>query len=131
MMSHSRRQIGLFAGAVAAVAATVTLSGCAAVASSAPAALEGRIEAAVSPQDHETIALEYERQAGADAALAKRHMDVARIYRRNTSPRGGPEAHEPLARHCEELARTYQKAADENVAMARLHRDLARQAKRQ
>lgn len=64
-------------------------------------------------------------------AFAKRHMSFARIYRRNTSPRGGAEVHEPLARHCEKLARTYQKASDENVAMAGLHRDLARQAKHQ
>ena len=64
-------------------------------------------------------------------AFAKRHMSFARIYRRNTSPRGGAEVLEPLARHCEKLVRTYQKAADENVAMAGVHRDLARQANHQ
>lgn len=42
-----------------------------------------------------------------------------------------PDVHEPLARHCEELARTYQMASGENVAMAGLHRDIARQVKRQ
>jgi hypothetical protein len=112
-------------GAGALVAAVVALGGCAAQLPAAPAGIEQSIESASSSQDHEKIALEYERQAGMDSANARRHVGYAATYRKNRSPRSGAQAHEALAKHCEGLARTYQQAADGNLALAMMHRQLA------
>jgi hypothetical protein len=114
------------AGGVAAIAvATISLGGCAAQQPSPPAGIEQKIAYASTPADHNDIASQYERQASVDAATAKRHLGYAATYRKNHSPRSGPQAHENLAQHCEKLARTYQDAADQNLAMAKLHRALS------
>lgn len=123
-MFQSRREAGIFV----ALSGAAVLSGCAAPAQVSDATLERRIESAVSAQDHEALAQEYERQAQRESSSAKRHVGFAEIYRRNRSEKSSPQAHEPLARHCEELARTYQKAAAEKMEMARLHRELAGRA---
>jgi hypothetical protein len=109
----------LLAGAV------IALAGCAAQAPALPAGFEQKIESASSRADHDDVASQYERQAAVDAAAAKRHVGYAATYRKNTSVRSGVQAHEALAKHCENLARTYQLAADENLVMAKLHRELA------
>lgn len=106
----------------------VLLAACSTQGPPAPLVPEQRIEIAASRSDHEEIAAQYERQAFADAAAARRHLGYAHIYRRNVSPEGR-EAHAALAQHCERLARTYQQAADENNAAAQLHRRLAAEAK--
>lgn len=124
-MLKSRRQLGLFI----AVAGAGVLGACTTPARSVEGTLEQHIENATSAQDHEALAQEYERQAQLDASTATRHVAYAAAYRRNKSARSSPQAHEPMARHCEELARTYQKTAAEKMEMARLHRDLARQAR--
>jgi hypothetical protein len=126
-MPNSRTQHGLFAGLLFSLLGAGALSGCAVPTFAVAAAPEERIGDALVAQDHEAITLEYERQATADAASAKRHSGFAGIYRRNRSP-GSREAHEPLAKHCEELARTYQLSSSQKLSTARLHRELARQA---
>lgn len=123
-MLHPRRRAGLLAAIFMFAGATAT--GCAVAPSPAAVSLEQRIESAASAQDHEEIAAEFERQATSDAATARRHLGYAEIYRRNRNARGGAEAHEPLARHCEEVARNYQAVADEKIVMAGMHRELAR-----
>lgn len=112
-------------GAGALVAAAIALGGCATQLPTGPAGIEQWIESASSSQDHEKIALEFERQAGMDSATAKRHVGYAATYRKNRSPRSGVQAHEALAKHCEGLARTYQQAAEGNLALAMMHRQLA------
>lgn len=112
------------AGAVMLVAACSTQGP-----SSPPLGAGPSIEHARSRPDHQEIAAQYERQALADAAAAKRHLGYAAIYRRNVARQSGAEEHAALAKHCESLARTYQQAADENNAAARLHRQLAAEAK--
>lgn len=111
--------------AVLLAGAVFALAGCAAEAPTMPTSIEQKIENASSRQDHEELAAQYERQAGLDAAAAARHQGYAATYRRNRSLRGGLEAHENLAKHCDNLARTYQQAAAENLVMAKLQRDLA------
>ena len=107
------------------VAVALASAGCTAPAPTAPAGVQQKIESASSRSDHEDIAAQYERQAGLDAASAERHQGYASTYRKNRSLRGGLEAHENLAKHCDTLARTYQQATDENLVLAKLHRDLA------
>jgi hypothetical protein len=107
------------------VGAAIALSGCASRAPGLPAGVEQKIENATSGPDHANIASQYERQAAVDAAAAKRHLRYAAIYRKNQTPRSGAEAHETLARHCEDLAQTYEQAANQNLIMANLHRKLA------
>lgn len=114
---------------VALAGAVVAIAGCAAQAPAAPVGIEQKIENASSRLDHEDVASQYEQQAGVDAATAKRHLGYAATYRKNKSPRSGVQAHENLAKHCENLARTYERAADENLALAKLHRMLAVEAK--
>lgn len=127
-MKKDLRWLG--AGAPLAFAgAAITLTGCATQAPMAPAAVEQKFENASSRLDHEGIASQYEAKALEDAASARRHQGYAAIYRRNTSPRSSPQAHLPLAKHCENLARAYQQAVDENMALARLHREMAAAAK--
>lgn len=109
-----------------AAAAAITLAGCATEMPSLPAGIEQKMENATTAADHNELASQYERQASADAATAKRHLGYAATYRRNKSPRSGVQAHENLAKHCEALARTYQQASDQNLEMARLHRALPR-----
>jgi hypothetical protein len=124
---NSRPQHRLLAALLLSLMGAGALSGCAVPATAILAAPEEGIDVALLAQDHEAIASAHERQAAADAASAKRHSGFAAIYRRNRSP-AGREAHEPLARHCEELARTYQLASSQKLSTARLHRELARQA---
>ncbi len=109
--------------------AVVSLASCSTQGPTPPLGDEYRIEIASSRVDHEEIAAQYDRQAVADAAAAKRHHGYAQIYRRNASPRSGVQAHAAMANHCENLARAYQQAADENNAVAQLHRQLAAEAK--
>lgn len=111
---------------VAFSGATIALVGCSSSAPTVPAGLEQQLVNATSELDHENIASQYERQANLDAAAAKRHVGYAATYRKNTSPKSGVEAHETLAKHCENLARTYEQAANENLVMAKLHRRMAR-----
>ena len=116
---------------VALVAAMVTSAGCVAVAQgpTKPAGLEQKIEKASSRPDHEEIAAQYEQQAVADSAAAKRHQGYATTYRKNQGPRSGQQQSLTLAKHCDSLAQTYQRAADENLALAKLHREMAAGAK--
>ena len=114
---------------VALVGAAITVAGCASQRPVPPAGLDQKIEHAISRADHEGLASQYEQQAAVASAAATRHKGYAAIYRKNTSPRSGPEAHVTLAKHCESLAQAYEQAASENLAMARLHRDLAAEAK--
>jgi hypothetical protein len=116
--SYSRALIVLAGAAIA-------LAGCAAQTLALPTVFEHQIENANSRVDHEDIASQYERQAEVDAAAARRHQGYAAIYRKNTSPRSGVQAHATLAQHCESLARIYRQAADENLALAKLHREQA------
>lgn len=115
---------GLITLAVAALA----LVGCEAHGPTFGTSIEPAIGSAVDRVDHEAIAVRYEREAAQNADAAKRHLGYAAVYRRNISPRSGPEVHLALAKHCETLAWTYQKAADESDAMAKLHRQLAKKA---
>ena len=114
----------LMTTSLAALAAAIALGGCAFSGPAPTDGIEQRIAAASSRADHEYIAQQFERQATVDAAAAKRHLGYAAVYRRNTSPRSGPQAHEAMARHCEALARTYEQAAEQNLALAKLHRSM-------
>lgn len=114
---------------IALGAAFMVLAGCATQETVVPVGIEPKIEHASNRAQHEDLAAWYEEQAAMNAAAAKRHQGYAATYRRNTSPRGSPDAHLALAVHCENLAKTYQLAADQSLVMARLHRDLAAQAR--
>lgn len=109
---------------IAAFVAAIALGGCASSGPAVTESIEQRIVNASGREDHEYIAQQFERQATLDAAAATRHLRYAAAYRRNTSPRSGPEVHEPMARHCETLARTYEQTANQNLAMAKLHRSM-------
>ncbi len=117
------------AAPLALALSVMAATGCATDRLSPPAAAVQRIESASSSLDHDAAAALHEGRAAADAAAAARHLGYAAVYRRNISPRSGPQEHAALARHCENLARAYQQAADENTALAKLHRDLAAAAK--
>lgn len=105
--------------------AVMALTGCAVQGPTLRPSIEPAVESAVNRADHAELAVRYEREAAQNADAAKRHLGYASVYRRNISPRSGPEVHLALAKHCENLARTYQQAADESETMAKLHRQLA------
>ncbi|MDP2005980.1 MAG: hypothetical protein Q8K45_09920 [Rubrivivax sp.] len=127
MMTNGLRSLD--AGSLFALAgAVMALAGCEAQGPTLRPSTEAAIESAINRVDHEAIAVRYEREAIQNADAAKRHLGYAAVYRRNISPRSGPEVHLALAKHCENLARTYQQAADESDAMAKLHRQLATKA---
>lgn len=128
-MATNVRRIGTSAVVAALAGVAMALTGCATQAPTAPVSVEQRIETASSRVDHEDLASRYEDQAALNAAAAQRHRGYAAIYRKNTSPRSGPEVHLAMAMHCENLARTLQQTADENLALAKLHRELAARAK--
>lgn len=86
-------------GLVVLVCAVIAVAGCAAQLPEAPAGIGQQIANASSRSDHDDVAAQYERQAAADGAAAKRHNGYASTYRKNTSPRSGVSAHEGLARH--------------------------------
>lgn len=115
----------VFAFAVAAI----TLAACTTQRPTAPAGAELKVESASLRVDHEGLASRYEAQAAADTAAARRHQGYAATYRKNTSPKSGPQEHLVLAEHCEKLAGTYRQAAEENTALAKLHRELAAAAR--
>lgn len=121
-ISMTRRLLAI--AGVAAFAAMIALGGCAVQTPAPTEGIEQKIASASTRADHEAIAEQYERQASRDAAAAKRHYGYAAVYRRNTSPRSAPQAHEAMARHCDALARTYEEAAAQNLAMAKLHRSM-------
>jgi outer membrane murein-binding lipoprotein Lpp len=116
-------------GGGALIGAAIAVAGCASPLPVPPAGLEQKIEHAVGRTDHEDLASQYERQAAVDSAAATRHKGYAATYRKNRSPRSGPEAHVALAKHCETIAQAYEQAANENLAMAKLHRGLAAEAR--
>lgn len=119
----------LDAGSLLALAgAVMALVGCETQGLTLLPGTEPAIESVINRVDHEAIAVRYERESIQNADAAKRHLGYAAVYRRNMSPRSGPEVHLALAKHCENLARTYQQAADESDAMAKLHRQLATKA---
>lgn len=106
-------------------AAAIAATGCAAQSPATAVGIDQQIRNAISREDHEAVASQYERQASVDAASAKRHVGYAATYRKNRSQESGVQVHEAMAQHCENLAQTYEKAAGENLALAKLHRALA------
>jgi hypothetical protein len=130
-MSNSVPFVRMFATALTSLCGAVLLSGCAAPAGHLPTPQAQGPQPTLSAQEHDAIALEYERRAAADAAAAERHGGFALVYRRNKSMNGAAEAHEPLARHCEDLAQAYLRASGQKFDEAKLHRDLARQTRQQ
>ena len=106
-------------------AAAIAATGCAAQSPATAVGIDQQIRNAISREDHEAVATQYERQASVDAASAKRHVGYAATYRKNRSQESGVQVHEAMAQHCENLAQTYEKAAGENLALAKLHRALA------
>ncbi|GBG14774.1 RND transporter [Novimethylophilus kurashikiensis] len=115
---------GIFSGTAAiSIGAALLLGGCAIESPKKPVAIEQRIQSAHTPQDHQNIASEYERQAAADTAAAKAHSEMAQRYKYFTGPKGtAPGA---FSSHCDNLAKLYEQAAAENRELARLHQEAA------
>lgn len=102
----------------------IGLTGCAGVATSPPPAIQGQIEAARTPTDHQALATYYTQESAAARAKAAEHRKMAKAYQATPSGnRGGG-----MTAHCNAVAASNEDIASRYDAMATDHRQMASQA---
>ncbi len=105
----------------------LALSGCAAVATSAPTPpLQQRIEAAHTPADHSALAAHYSGEAATARTKAAEHRDMIKAYQIQVA---GGHGNANMATHCNSLITGYQSIAADYELLAASHRQMAEQAK--
>jgi len=80
-----------------------------------------------SAADYTAAAGKYDQEAAELDSVAKRHAQMAALYRSRAIP-GSKQyaAYFTLANHCDHLAESYRKAAAEARMTAQAHRDMAK-----
>ena len=107
----------------AALLLSMLLAACAATPINPPAPdLRQRIETAITPADHEALALSYDREAAATRDKAAEHRRMAKAY---VGSRSGAS----MQAHCNAIVREYESVAMEYEGLARAHREVATQVK--
>ena len=77
--------------------------------------------------DYNAAAAKYDQEAAQLDSVAKRHAEMATLYRSRATPGSKQQiAYSTLANHCENLAESYRKAAAEARMTAQSHRDMAK-----
>jgi hypothetical protein len=77
--------------------------------------------------DYTAAAAKYDQEAAQLDSVAKRHAEMAALYRSRAIPGSKQYAvYATLANHCESLAESYRKAAAEARRTAQSHRDVAK-----
>lgn len=80
-----------------------------------------------SAADYTAAAAKYDQEAAELDSVAKRHAEMAALYRSRAIPGSKQQiAYSTLVNHCENLVDAYRKAAAEARMTAQSHRDMAK-----
>jgi hypothetical protein len=89
--------------------------------------MSGDMKMPQSAADYTAAAAKYDQEAAQLDSVAKRHGEMAALYRSRAIPGSKQQTvYFTLANHCEKLAESYRKAAAEARMTAQSHRDLAK-----
>lgn len=89
--------------------------------------MPGDMKMPQSAADYTAAAAKYDQEAAQLDSVAKRHAEMAALYRSRAIPGSKQQiAYSTLANHCENLVDAYRKAAAEARMTAQSHRDMAK-----
>jgi hypothetical protein len=90
--------------------------------------MSGDMQMPQTAADYTAAAAKYDQEAAKLDLVAKRHTEMASLYRSRAIPGSKQYAvYATLANHCENLAESYRKAAAEARMTAQAHRVMAKQ----
>src|SRR5882757_4259222 len=89
--------------------------------------MSGDMKMPQTAADYAAAAAKYDQEAAQLDSVAKRHAEMAALYRSRAIPGSKQQiAYSTLANHCENLAESYRKAAAEARMTAQSHREMAK-----
>jgi hypothetical protein len=90
--------------------------------------MSGDMQMPQTAADYTAAGAKYDEEAAKLDSVAKRHAEMATLYRSRAIPGSKQYAvYATLANHCESLSESYRKSAAEARMTAQAHRDMAKQ----